>query len=240
MRYLARIMYDGSKFQGFERLNNNKGVQNELERVLTKINNKEVLVKASGRTDALVHALDQCIHFDLDKNYHEQELKYKLNKMLNPYISVKKIMKVSDQFHARFSVVLKTYVYQIYLGEKNPFYNNYAYWYPYELNIKKMKEASKLFLGYHDYRNFVSGSDTKSFGKIDSIKIKKKKDFLYIELKGKSFYRYMVRNIVGALILVGKGKIETSDIFKALNNIDYKIPSFVAPANGLYLKKIRY
>jgi len=110
MRYFARICYDGSKFSGFQRLNNGRGVQNELERVLSKIFNSPISVKGAGRTDAGVHALDQCIHFDLERDIPTDKLKYSMNQMLPSSISVTSLSIVDETFHARHSVKEKTYV----------------------------------------------------------------------------------------------------------------------------------
>ena len=121
MRYLAHISYDGSKFQGFQRLNNGKGVQNILENVLSKFSDSCVVVKGAGRTDAGVHALDQCIHFDLEKEISLEKLKYSINRMLPDSISINSVSIVNNCFHARHSVKRKTYLYKVYVGEKNPF-----------------------------------------------------------------------------------------------------------------------
>ena len=93
MRYLARVSYDGSKFWGFQRLNNGKGVQNELERALKILVGKPILVHGAGRTDCGVHALDQCIHFDLNLDISPNKLQYVLNRLLSPYVAIEQIKK---------------------------------------------------------------------------------------------------------------------------------------------------
>lgn len=240
MRYLARISYDGSKFQGFQRLNNGKGVQNFLEDVLSKIANQQVEVKGAGRTDAKVHAMDQCIHFDLDMNISLDKLKYSMNRMLPDAISVNSILIVDNSFHARHSVTEKTYVYKLYVGEKNPFLASYAYAPSYSLNLELMQLASKLFLGVHDFYNFVSGEREDYRSRVDSIQIYKENDFFFFEVKGKSFYRYMVRMMVGALLDVGRGKASLEDISQAIMFPNIERRFFVAPSEGLYLTKIEY
>lgn len=205
MRYLAHITYDGSHFMGFQRLKNGKGVQNELERVLSIVAKKQVQVKGAGRTDIGVHALDQCIHFDFDQTISLEKLQYILNRMLSPYISIVSLEYVDDNFHARFSVKEKTYVYKIYLGEKNPFYQDYYYCMSQKLDKKLMKIAAKKFLGKHNFHNFVSGERDNYESIISKIKIYEQDHFAF-EIKGKSFYRYMVRSIVGALVQVGLKK----------------------------------
>lgn len=240
MRILGRISYDGSKFSGFQRLNNGMGIQNELERVLSIIAKKEVQITGAGRTDAGVHAIDQCFHFDLDINVSLDKLKYVLNRMLNEAIVVNSLEKVDNSFNARFDVVEKTYEYIILLKDKNPFLANYTATIYQELDIEKMQHASKLFLGTHNFQNFVSGERDSYDCVINNIMLKIRGQKLYIVLKGKSFYRYMVRHIVGALLDVGMGKCDENKIKEALENPMKKINFSVAAANGLYLKKIDY
>jgi len=240
MRYLVRICYDGSKFMGFQRLNNGDGVQNVLENVLTKINNSLVFVKGAGRTDRGVHALDQCIHFDLKKKIDINQLKYTMNQMLPDSISVTSVSIVDNSFHARHSVKEKTYVYKLYVGEKNPFVSGYAYSISYDVNLELMRDASNLFLGIHDFHNFVSGEREDYQSRIDSFRIYKENDFIFFEVKGKSFYRYMVRSLVGALLDVGRGKTTQDAVLRSLQQPNIEQRFFVVPAAGLYLMKIDY
>lgn len=239
MKYLITLSYDGSKFYGFQRLKNDKSVQRILEQALTKINKTEVLVKGAGRTDRGVHALGQCASFSLDIKIDESHLKKALNSLLGDYIYVTDCKIVNDDFHARFSVKSKQYTYKINVGVYNPIEADYVYQCPYKLDIKKIKRCCKLFNGGHDFRNFVSGSrdDYKSI--IYKINVCKKKDILEITFIGKSFYRYMVRNIVGALIDVGRGKVDVSMVKRMLDN-EIEADLFTAPACGLYLDNIKY
>ena len=240
MKYLARISYDGSKFEGFQRLNNGRGVQNTLERVLSKIENKEVFVKGAGRTDAKVHALDQCIHFELKREISLEKLRYVMNRMLPDSISVSSIRIVDNSFHARHSVRQKTYLYKVYVGEKNPFFVSYAYCLQKEFSLEKMCTCSNVFLGIHDFHNFVSGERVDYTSRIDSILITREADFIIFEVTGKSFYRYMVRSLVGALLDVGCGKRSIDEVRYALDKPNENIRFTVVPAQGLYLYKIQY
>ena len=157
MRYKASISYDGSKFYGFQRLKNKLNIQETLEKALTKINKSLVVVKGAGRTDRGVHAYNQMIHFDLNVNIPEDRLKNAINSLVEPHIHVNYCEKVDNNFHARFSVVTKTYQYVINMGEFDALDNDYLYNYCHKLNIKKMKKASKLLLGFHSYKAFTSG-----------------------------------------------------------------------------------
>ncbi len=240
MRYLISISYDGSKFQGFQRLKENNSVQKTIENALTIINKKEVVIKGAGRTDRGVHALDQKAHFDLDININPKSLKKALNGLVKPYIYINDCKLVENDFHARFCVKEKTYIYKINLGKYNPILNDYVNQNVKNLDIKRMKKASKIFIGVHNFKNFVSGPRENYDCIIYKIKFKKKNDIIEIEFNGKSFYRYMVRNLVGALIEVGKHKITSDDIKKMLENYNEKITLPTAEACGLYLKQIKY
>ena len=240
MKCLASVSYDGSKFYGFQRLNEEQSVQKELERVLTKINKSNVEVKGAGRTDRGVHAIDQKIHFELDVNIPIDHVKEAMNSLLNPYVYVNSVCEVDDDFHARFSVVKKQYDYVINMGEYNPVKEDYLYNYNRKLNIDKMKEASSYLLGAHSFKAFTAGERDNYDSIIYDISFEIKDNILTISFIGKSFYRYMVRNLVGALIIVGEEKCEPKDIKTTLEKGENTINYITAPSNGLYLKEIMY
>ncbi len=235
MKYMMVISYDGSKFNGFQRQNNVRNVQGYLEDTLGKILNDKIEVKGSGRTDRGVHAYYQVVHFETNKNI--QNLKNKMNNILED-IKVKKIKRVNSDFHARHSVKSKIYLYKIDLSNKRD--SNYFLNIKYRLDINKMKDASKVFIGTHDFENFVAGFREDYITKIIYIKIFKFNNILYLKFKGYGFYRYMVRNLVGALLEVGKGKITKEEIYDILNNKDNKKRLPTSSPKGLYLYKINY
>lgn len=239
MSYLIKIAYDGSKFYGFQRLNEEVTVQKTLEEALTKINKQSVVIKGAGRTDRGVHANCQCASFSLDINIDCDGLKKALNSLVEPYIYVKEVIEVSDDFHARFDVTKKRYVYKINLGEYNPIMNDYIYQCPYELDLDLMREVANLYLGAHDFRNFVSGERDNYECIIYDIDFDIKDNILSITFEGKSFYRYMIRNLVGAMIEVARGKIDIGYVKEMIDSKEEKT-TFTAPANGLYLDFIDY
>lgn len=240
MKYLIKISYDGSKFYGFQRLMRKPSVQDTLEKALSKINKTKVVVKGAGRTDRGVHALDQGVSFDLNIDIAPNRLINALNSLIGPYIKVNHCQIVDDEFHARFEVKKKKYEYIINLGDYNPIMNDYIYNYNRELNINAMKQASKYLIGMHSFEAFTSGERENYNSIIYSIKFKKKKNILKIIFEGKSFYRYMVRNLVGALILVGENKINPVDIKDMIDKKKKKYNYTTVPASGLYLKEIDY
>lgn len=239
MRYLASVSYDGSKFYGFQRLKNKKTVQGELEKVLTTINKTMVLVKGAGRTDRGVHALDQKIHFDLNIKIDIPHLLLAINSRLDPAVRVNYIEEVSSDFHARFDCIQK-YQYIINIGEYDLFIDDYVYNYNKKLNIKNMKKASKYLLGAHSFKVFTSGERENYNSIISKVDFKRRGSMLYITFTGVSFYRYMVRNLVGALLLAGEGRMPTTGIEEMLSNSRNIYNYMTVPANGLYLMEVKY
>ena len=243
MRYLMTFTYDGSNFHGYQKQKGLKTVQEELETLLTMINgNKFVHLISSGRTDALVHALNQKGHFDLDKDIKCERIKRSLNKLLKGDIYIKDISVVSDTFSARYDVKSKTYLYKINVGEFDPIESKYVYQYCKKLDLDKMLAASKYLLGEHDFASFVKKDSVKedSVRTIYNIDIKVLDNKIYIEITGSGFMRYMVRNIVGLLVACGSGKKLVSDVPTILAKKDRVFAAKTAPACGLYLKDVKY
>lgn len=238
MRIKLVFSYDGSKFNGFQRQNDVRSVQKEIENALSKILGEQIQIKGAGRTDAGVHAYGQCAHFDTDNNI--KGLKIKLNNLLMPDIVVKKVQVVPNAFHARLSAQKKEYIYKINLGPFQAALNEYYYQPRYKLDLKLMEEAANEFLGIHDFRNFVSGEKENPVTNIYSITFKKRFNKLEIHFIGAGFYRYMIRNLVGAILEVGKYNTSKEVIKKMLDNPLEPKSLPTAPAEGLYLNKIWY
>lgn len=239
MKYLMKISYDGSRFEGFQRLRNGRGVQNEVERVLSIIASKKVVVKGASRTDRGVHANNQGVSFDLDINISLDKLKYVVNNLLNPYVKANDISICDMNFHARFNALKKRYVYKIYKDGKDPFLFNYVYLINYNIDTKLLYDALKVFIGKHNFKNFVSGEHNTYESEIYDISIEEREKYIIISITGKAFYRYMVRSIIGAALMVALHKRTIDDLVSSLelkNNNRF----VVAPPNGLYLDEIWY
>lgn len=235
-----KVSYDGSGFYGFQRLNDYRTVQKVLEEALGVINKGDVLVKGASRTDKGVHAYGQMIHFDIDYDIPADRLMYAVNRILDNDIRVLDCKKVDNDFHARFNVKRKKYVYKINLGDFDCLKSRYFLQVYEKLDIDKMRECAKVFLGYHDFRNFVAGERDNYLMCVEDIKFNVSNDILEIEFLGKSFYRYMVRNMVGAMLEVGMHKKEICDVSKMLDDYMIKKQMMTAPACGLYLMDIEY
>ena len=243
MKYLIKFSYDGSAYCGFQKQKLKPSIEEELEKALKKINNNSpTKVTATGRTDKGVHALCQYAHIELNINITEKKLKRALNSNLPPDIHVIEAKIVDDKFHARYDVIEKTYEYLINTGEYNPIERNYVFQYNYQLNIDKMKEAIKYFLGTHDFRAFVTDNKEKEncIRTITKAEIETINEKIKITFTGNGFLRYQVRNMVGILIKVGENKISPETVEKIIESKDRTKSGKTAPAEGLYLVDVKY
>ena len=243
MKFLIKFAYDGTNFSGFQYQPGKRTIEEELNKVLTKINNNhKTTIVATGRTDAKVHALSQYAHVNLDVNITEYKLKRAMNSYLDDDIHVLEVKKVDDSFHARYNVLSKTYKYYINLGEYNPTRRNYELQYNHTLNIEKMKEAIKIFLGEYDYRAFVTQNKEKDncIRTITKAEIEEKNNILIITFTGNGFLRYQVRNMVGILIRIGENKLTKEQLSEILLSCDRTKTGKTAPACGLYLEKVDF
>ena len=239
MRYLIKFSYDGTKFHGFQRQNDVKNVQGTLEKVLSDVFESDIVIKGSGRTDAGVHAEAQCAHFDVDKKITKEDINI-INRILNEDIVIKNYKLVKNDFHARHDVKYKKYVYKLNIGDFDKLKEGYYYQKKFKLDFSLMKRAMKLFVGTHDFRNFVSGPRIDYTTTIYKAKLKKKGSIVLFEFVGVGFYRYMVRHLVGALVDVGRGKAKVSDVERMLDNPLVEKNLSVVPADGLYLVDVKY
>lgn len=241
-RYKCVIAYDGTDFSGYQIQPNKRTVQRELEAALAKIHkDNEVKVFASGRTDAGVHAKGQVIHFDSPLLISADRWEAALNACLPRDISVFSVEKVSESFHARFSAVGKEYRYFLYLASKrDPFRRNYAYQYPFPLDLEAMKAAGRYLLGTHDFTSFCSAKTEveDKIRTISEIHFSLEGDLLTIQFIGSGFLYNMVRILVGTLLETGSGSRSPETIPELLLKKDRRLAGKTAPAYGLYLWQV--
>lgn len=245
-RYKIVFSYDGSQFAGYQCQPNLRTVQGELEKAVSYINGqKKTIVHSSGRTDALVHALGQVAHFDLQVQITENKLKRALNSNLPDDIHVISACQVADDFHARYMVTSKEYEYIMNLGEYNPLERCYVHQCCHVLDLEAMKKALSYLEGEHDFRAFVSENKNhencvrtiyETSLTIDALNPSK----IHIYFKGSGFLKYQVRNMVGTLIRIGEGKMEPERMLAILESKDRMKAGRTAPACGLYLVKVNY
>lgn len=246
MKYFMTFSYDGSKYKGYQKQPKTKTIQGEIEKVLKTINNdKKVDISASGRTDAGVHALNQRAHFSLETKITCEKLKNALNSLLPKDIYVKSIDEVNDDFHARFDVEAKEYIYKINMGEYNPIEKDYIYQHNKKLDVVEIERALKYLEGTHDFKSFTKADDEKedyvrTIIQTNLIRDLKNVNQITISFLGTGFLRYMVRNMVGVLIEIGEGKRKSEEILEILDAKDRRKAGITANPEGLYLKDVFY
>ena len=245
-RFLITFSYDGTNFSGYQKQPNERTIQEELEKSLTRLNNdKEVTVHSSGRTDAKVHALNQKAHFDLDIEIEPLNLKKGINSLLPKDIYVKKAEEVSENFHARYNAKGKEYIYLINMGEYNPLERNYVYQYNHRLDVAEMERALKYLEGTHDFKSFTPSNNeeedyVRTLSQTSIIRDTRDIHKITISLVGTGFMRYQVRNIVGTLVEIGEGKRKSEEMINILNSRDRTKAGKTANPEGLYLRNVFY
>lgn len=239
------INYDGSRFSGFQIQPKKRTVQGELEKALMKMHKgNHIRIQASGRTDTGVHALGQTIHFDSPYDIPTSNWKQALNTLLPDDLYVKGVIVVPGTFHARYDAVEKEYRYYVW-HEKEPdvFKRNYAYHFPYKLDISVIQKACTYLEGTHDFTTFSSakattkGSKERTLYQVSCIKQGNEIEFI---LRGNGFLYNMVRIIVGVLLDIGQGRRKPSDIKHLLAQKDRQLVGETIPSQGLYLWRVAY
>jgi len=239
------IAYDGAPFAGWQSQSHRNTVQDHLERAFERVLGKPVRAHGAGRTDAGVHALAQCAHVDLPNDrLSAARWAQALNALLPPTIRVLRCQYVSNDFHARLSAKGKIYRYRIWLAPVLPPFEYHRAWHiPRPIDPKILKRASKQFVGTHDFAGFAAnrGKQEKSTVRtIYSVRVRHQGPCVTIEFDGDGFLYKMVRLIVGSLVKSALGKMPIEDVAARLNSGQVGVARFAAPAEGLFLVRVRY
>ncbi len=239
-RYLVEFSYDGGSFSGYQIQPNVTTVQSELEDKFSILAQSKVEIVGSSRTDAGVHAQQQFAHLDLEIVPSEDWV-YRLNRMLPPSLAVYSIQQVSDDFHARFDAISRTYHYYI-ATKKSPLRRNDTYWFEVPLDIEAMNNACQVFFEYIDYECFSKvKTDVFTFDcTIKQAFWEEKGDILQFTIQANRFLRGMVRTIVGTLLEIGLGKLTTEDLHQIIQSKDRNCAGRSVPAHGLHLIEVEY
>ena len=238
------ISYHGKYFSGWQVQKDVVTIQDEIEKSLSKILKEDIKLTGSGRTDAGVHAIAQVANF-ITKN-DKIELKafvLGLNSVLKEGISIMSAQEVALDFNSRKSAKNKTYIYQIHNNRVISALEEDFYFAPrYKLDLDKMKEASRYFIGEHDFKAFAAAKNSTqtTTRTIYSINWKEEGDKIYFEITGNGFLMKMVRNIVGTLIEIGNNKRDIDSIPKILSSKNRNLAGATAAAKGLFLKEVIY
>ncbi|MCM8771704.1 MAG: tRNA pseudouridine(38-40) synthase TruA [Candidatus Omnitrophica bacterium] len=242
------VSFAGKDYYGWQKQKDKNTVQEKIEKALQEIFKFNVKVNGCGRTDSKAHGINYVANFKVKTRLKPENIKNALNSKLPSSIYVKDVIEVPPEFHARYSAKRKIYRYIISL-QKTPFLEDFAYYLKEKVDIEKMKEISKLFIGKHDFKSFQSsGSNIKNtVREIYNIDIKKEKFFLdedveliIIDIEGSGFLYKMVRNMIGTLIYAGTGKIEIEKVKEIIEKKDRKLAPPPVPAKGLFFKYAKY
>lgn len=241
LRYFIEFSYNGKNYFGYQIQPREITVQEELEKALSTILREEIKTTGAGRTDTGVHAKRMFAHFDTEKILSEK-LPHQLNSFLPPDISVKRIFRVKDDCHARFDATYRTYEYCISL-EKNPFLQDFSWqiW-KRKIDIEKMNKACKILFDYEDFTSFakIGGDNKTNFCKIYKAVWEQNDTELKFTISADRFLRNMVRAIVGTMVEIGKGKLNSEDLRKIIEEKNRNSAGSSAPAQGLFLVDVGY
>ena len=238
------LEYDGTRYHGWQRQANSLTIQEILEDGISTITQEDIRVVGSGRTDAGVHAMNQVANFRTNSNIKETGLLRGINSLLPGDIVVKEIAEVDPSFHARYNAKSKIYMYQIYCGTvRSALYRDYAWFTHDTLDIDKMKEAFQLLLGTLDFSSFCAANcgiqnHIRTVMSVDIAMDSRAMAKFFIEADG--FLKYMVRNIVGTLVDVGREKLSRTEFMRIVEAKDRRQANQTAPAHGLFLKEVKY
>lgn len=240
MRYFVELSYDGTPFVGWQRQPAGDSVQSCLEDALSILFRKPISIVGAGRTDAGVHAHQLFAHVDLDEHV-DQDLTFRLNKLLPKDIAVRNVIAVTQDAHARFDAVSRIYRYHI-TTQKNPFLQKRSYQFAKPLDLDLMNQAAKILIDHKNFKCFSkSKTDVKTYVcDIQQVHWQQNGSELVFFIQANRFLRNMVRAIVGTLIEVGLRKISISDFEAILASRDRSQAGYSVPAHGLYLEKVNY
>ena len=243
-KFLITIQYLGKNYNGFQKQNTGVlTIEGVIEDALKKLTGEDITIFASGRTDAGVSAYAQTAHFESETTIPFNKLPFALNELLPDDIKIIDCKQVESDFHARFNVKKKTYIYKMYFSPfMLPLLEQGAYWLKKQPNIKLMKQCAKKLEGKHNFKCFMSsGGQSKTYERIIYyIDIQQSGNEITVEVCGNGFLYNMVRIIVGTLIEVGYGKKSLQDVLMALERQDRTMAGYLVPAKGLYLKSVKY
>jgi tRNA pseudouridine38-40 synthase len=237
------LRYDGGDFRGWQRQADVRTVQAVVEDTLASVVSERVVVHASGRTDAGVHALGQVAHFDTESRLSPETIARAMNARLPDDVAVVSAAAVAADFHARFDVWRKTYCYQLHVAKVEcPFHRRFFAHVHRELDVAAMRAAARLLLGRHDFRSFAAEAhDIEDCVRtLFALRVLHIPSGLRIFATGDGFLMHMVRNVAGTLLKVGLNKIAVAEVATILAARDRRLaPPALSPA-GLFLWRVEY
>ncbi len=235
--------YDGTAYHGWQSQPNGITIQEVLEEKIGIITQGKISLMASGRTDAGVHALNQVANFRTKSAIGCENLLKGINSLLPEDIVVKVLRDVDEKFHARYSAKSKIYVYRIFNNPvRSALYRHYSWYLRAPLDLGAMGEAAKSLEGTRDFSSFcAAGGDTEDHVRtVAATSVEMTGGMISFVIEANGFLRYMVRNIVGLLVDVGRGIITPAGFKEIMDAMDRTRAGITAPPQGLFLKEVRY
>jgi len=244
MKFALGVEYDGSRYHGWQRQKSTPlTVQEHVEKALSVLAAHNVAVTCAGRTDAGVHAYEQVVHFETDKQREMHHWVLGANSNLPADIRITWIKPVKGDFHARFSAAARYYRYEILnRWVKSALHRNHVTTVFQPLDETLMQQGANFLIGEHDFSSFrAQGCQAKSpIKRIHSISISRTSDKISIDIIASAFLHHMVRNIVGTLLPIGRNEKEPEWVKDVLEAKDRKQAGATALPNGLYFKGVYY
>lgn len=237
------IQYDGKDYHGWQSQDNAITVQEVVENAIKELTGTKPKIIGSSRTDTGVHAKRFVCNFKSETTIPCRKLPLAINTKLPRDVVCLAAEDVDMSFHSRYHAKKKTYTYYIQNSQfPDVFRLDYAWHFPYALDIDEMKKAAQAFLGTHDFIGFAaSGFTVKTTVRtIYSLDVEKTEDLIKITVTGDGFLYNMVRIIAGTLAFCGCGKLNADDMSDIIASRDRKRAGITAPAAGLYLEEVFY
>jgi tRNA pseudouridine38-40 synthase len=238
------IEYDGTNYQGWQVQAEGPTVQGMIEEKLARITGETIQLVGSGRTDSGVHAFGQVANFKTRSQLGVDSIQKALNSLLPPDIVIQRAEEVEEGFHARRDSKSKLYEYRILNRSfRSAFRHEYAWHISQKLDLEEMSKATQILIGEHDFSSFRSvGSPTRTATRsvIRAEWKQGREGLIRFEIEANGFLKQMVRALVGTLVEVGRGKIDSQEFQKILESKDRKMAGPTAPAHGLFLKEVKY
>ncbi len=239
--YKLLIQYDGTNYAGWQIQKNSVTVQQCISDAIKTILKIDINLIGSGRTDSGVHALGQVANFRTENEINIYRFKHSLNSILPSDISIRKMEETDESFHARFDAKKRSYIYLI-TQTKSPFYKKYSYFYPVKIDLKKLNELSKHFIGDKDFTSFSKKNlliDNKDCTIFD-LNWKRRGDIIVFYIQANRFLHGMVRTIIGTLLKAAESKNSDQIIYDIFKSQNREAAAESVPAKGLFLNKVEY
>ncbi|HOF05008.1 MAG TPA: tRNA pseudouridine(38-40) synthase TruA [Syntrophales bacterium] len=241
-KYRLTLEYDGGGYRGWQTQENARSVQGTLLRAAAELFGSEVDIQGAGRTDAGVHALGQVAHLAVKRSLPPPRIKEGLNDLLPATINILKVERVPPDWHARHDAVGRIYIY-IFSRVRNAFGKRYAWWVKEGLNAAAMRDACRLFAGFHDFASFADRRLERHVStkvRIAAADIEERGELIIFRVAGSHFLWKMVRRLAGVLAEVGRGNLTGEGVAELLVTRSELPARLTAPPAGLFLAQVLY